>query len=123
MLKHCPIMVGIFLMLLLFSLWRAPISIAFLVCSAGLGLVYGTLVFGFFKNHLNLALTLTFLFVPAGQVIVPYFFFSDPTWKVLFQHGSLVSAVMFSLGWMLRRRIVASFSDSDAENALGADLS
>jgi len=119
-LKWCPVFFALSLAILLITLWRAPVSVPYLTACAGFGLFSWLLIsLGYSKNHLNLALTLCTVFVPAG-LVVRYLSFSPhdenaSSWSVLSQYGAVVLTVIFGLTWALRHRINESVPKRDAE--------
>jgi multidrug transporter EmrE-like cation transporter len=124
LLKWSPVCFGFSVVVLLASLWRAPISIAYLMACGIVGLLGWLLIsFGYSKHYLNLALTICMFLLPFGM-IVRYLFFSPlnaSSWGVLSQYGAVVYTVLFGLIWVFRRRIRDSAAKRDAEQIVGRE--
>jgi hypothetical protein len=126
LLKSVPIAFAVCAALLAISLWRGPISIAYLLTCAMVGILgWGLILFGYARDRLNAALTLCTVLLPLGLPL-RYLFFSvfDQTvsrWSILAQYGAVVYMVIFGLTLTFRSRIRSSLIKHDAEQFVGPE--
>ena len=124
LLKWSPVGLAFSVALLLISLWRARISVAYLMACGIVGLLGWLIIsFGYSKHRLNLALTLCVFLLPFGMIVRYFFFSSDDasSWGVFSQYGAVVYTVIFGLAWAFRHRIKESVRKRDAEQIVGPE--
>lgn len=114
MIRQFSLITGLFFAVLLFCLWRAPVSPSYLVVAAGFGLGCALLVFFTrLKTHLDLMLAIFPMLTIIVQLIAQYAFFlrTDPNawaWRVAFQFFGIVFVTFYGSAWIFRHRITAS---------------
>lgn len=127
-LKWAPLEVGLCLVLLLISLWRAPFSGAYLIASLGLGLLYGALlIIGYIKDRFDVVFAIVVCVMVVGQMSARYALFPirDETasgWRLAAQQFAIVWAAILTLSWVCRKKMEKSLAKSDVEQIGGTPL-
>jgi hypothetical protein len=123
LLRWLPVGFAFCVAILLLSLWVGPISIGYLSACALFGIVAWTLIaIGYWKNQLNVGLTLGTVFLPLG-VLLHYFFFDQngSRWSVSVQYGATAYTTICGLILIFRSRTMKTLAKRDAEQIVGPE--
>ena len=126
LIRWLPVGFAFCVVILLLSLWLGPISIAYLTACALFGIVsWIPIAMGYWKNHLNVGVTLATIFLSLG-VVLHYFFFSPfdqngSSWSVFVQYGATVYTVICGLTLGFRSRVMETLAKRDAEQIVGPE--